>query len=217
MRIIAFCNFLGHCGIALRMLLWCNRGLSTPNYVSTALSRSCLIFQCTVRLQENPDIFVRKNSLSQRPNTTNALLWSLHGVPLQSYGIPVVIIYALNTFSGFFTSPTMHELCFHGVGTQLTVYLGQNDHKHCTISMQTPWTTTGFEDLPLCSPAEITESSYCLEGNGLNAQIWLLNGDFTVLLLECHVTAFVLSMLKLRAVVLRRSMQFHRIYLPCAA
>ena len=36
-----------------------------------------------------------------------------------------------------------------------------------------------------------------------------------MLLLECPVTPFVLSMLELRAVVLRRSMQSHSIYLPC--
>ena len=61
----------------------------TPGGVSTALPRSCLIFQSAVRTQENYDIFREKLSVtgSQRPYSHQALLRSSHGVPLRSYRV----------------------------------------------------------------------------------------------------------------------------------
>ena len=58
--------------------------LVTPGGVSTALPRSCLIFQSTVRTQENHDIFREKLSVL---TATKALQRSSHGVLSRSYGV----------------------------------------------------------------------------------------------------------------------------------
>ena len=48
----------------------------TPGSVSTALPRRCLIFQSTVRTQENHDIF-RENCLSRRPYSDQGIATEL--------------------------------------------------------------------------------------------------------------------------------------------
>ena len=53
----------------------------TPGGVSTALPRSCLIFQSAVRTQENHDIFREKLSV-----TASLQPRSSHGVLSRSYG-----------------------------------------------------------------------------------------------------------------------------------
>ena len=73
----------------------------TPGGLSTALPRSCLIFQSTVRMQENHDIFREKLSVTvslQRPRRCHRALMAF-------YPVPTVF---------------MVEPCFHGVATALT-------------------------------------------------------------------------------------------------
>ena len=56
----------------------------TPGRVSTALPRSCLIFQSTVRAQENHDIFREKLSVRaslQRPRRCHGALMAFYHVP----------------------------------------------------------------------------------------------------------------------------------------
>ena len=65
----------------LHIVLACKTPV-TPGGVSTALPRSCLIFQSTVRTQENHDIFREKLSV-----TASLQPRSSHGVLSRSYGV----------------------------------------------------------------------------------------------------------------------------------
>ena len=72
----------------LHIVLACKTPV-TPGGVSTALPRSCLIFQSTVRTQENHDIFREKLSVTaslQRPRLATELSWRSIARPYGVHG-----------------------------------------------------------------------------------------------------------------------------------
>ena len=127
----------------------------TPGGVSTALQRSCLIFQSTVRTQENHDIFREKLSVTtslQRPRHCHGLLMAFHHVPT------VFIVEIL-------CAHTVLSLCVHGAHSACAALSWRC---HCAVlktqlhlqerravSVQTPRTTTAFAQRPLCAPTEL--------------------------------------------------------------
>ena len=104
------------------------------------------------------------------------------------------------------------SLCFHGAHNACTA-LSWRSHcaddvlkthlKDChSMSVQTPWTTTAFDQGPCARPG----STCCVVGV-LTACLWWPYGEPTALLLVRRTRAFVLGMLKMRTIS-RRSMQF---------
>ena len=92
----------------------------TPGSVSTALPRSCLIFQRAVRTQENHDIFREKLSVKaslQRPRPCYGARMAFFYIPTDFL---VAILCALRVLS--LRVHGAHSVCarFHSVATVLT-------------------------------------------------------------------------------------------------
>ena len=76
----------------------------TPGSLSTALPRSCLIFQSTVRTQENHDIFHEKLSVTASLQQQR----HCHGALMAFYCIPTVFMVEILCVL------TVLSLCVHG-------------------------------------------------------------------------------------------------------
>ena len=126
----------------------------TPGGVSTALPRSCLIFQSTVRTQENHDIFREKLSVTaslQRPRRC-------HGALMASYCVPTVfmveILCALTVLS--LRVHGAHSACA-ALSTALPLCWGRSDISKNAV--QSPCKRHGrprrLHNDPLCAPTEL--------------------------------------------------------------
>ena len=125
--------------------------------VTPALPLSCLIFQSTVRTQENHDIFREKLSVKvslQRPRRC-------HGALMVFYGVPTVFMVEI------LCALTVLSLHVHGAHSACAA-LSRRCHcanavlktqrhlqERCAVSVQTPWTTMGFAQRPLCALTEL--------------------------------------------------------------
>ena len=138
----------------------------TPGGVSTALPRSCLIFQSTVRTQENHDIFRQKVSV------TTSLQWPrhCHGALMAFYHVPTVFMVEI------LCALTVLSLRVHGAHSACAAL---SRRCHCAdavlktqwhlkerraVSVQTPRTTTAYAQRSLCAPTELLFRSrrpYC--------------------------------------------------------
>ena len=97
----------------------------TPSGVSTALARSSFIFRNAVRLQEIPDVFLKKSVCHGVLTVTKALLRSSYGVLSRSYG--VLVGDPMRSHDAFIAlsrrshcvhcAVTAFALCFYGVCT----------------------------------------------------------------------------------------------------
>ena len=129
------------------------------------LARSYLIFQSTVRLQENPDIFHEKG-LSWRPysvlrssdnDVATELAW--HSITFQQSSY------------WHFSALSLCSQCVHCAFTVLTACWRRSDTSKNAVQ--------SFNDNNTC----VHPSSYSVVG-GLTVQLWQPYGDPTALLLE---------------------------------
>ena len=134
----------------------------TPSGFSTALPQSCLIFQSTVRTQENHDIFCEKLSVMkslQRPR-------HCHGALMAFYPFPTVFMVEI------LCALTVLSLRVHGAHSACAA-LSWRCHcvEDAVTSQRTPCslranatTTTAFAQRPLCAPMELLllcRRAYC--------------------------------------------------------
>ena len=145
---------------------------------------------------------------------TKALLQSWNGVPSRYMAFSLAISFTLTMLPLHFHGACS---CIHSVSQRL--YLLKACWRHndtlkdavqslCKRHRQ-PQRLNDHPRARLWS----MQSSYCIVGD-LTAWLWWPYGDPIVLLLKCQATVFVLSMLKVRAVI-QSSMQFHSIYWWC--
>ena len=162
-------------------------------------ARELFNFPKLCEFARKPDIFCEKGPVTaslQRP-------WHSYGARMAFYHVPRSSCWWFSALSrrSLCTALSWHSLCADGVlKTQLLLT------ECCTISVQTPRTTTVFAQRPLCTPGELLlrcRRPYCVATATLRR--------LTVLLLEHWSTAFVLSMLKLHARV-HDSMRSNSLY-----
>ena len=162
----------------------------TPMRVFSALAQSCLIFRSTVRSQKkNTLVFFVKNGLSPRlyndQGVATEIAWrSIAFLRCSCWWFSAQSL----SFHCVFMALTMHALHFHGVHTALRAWWWRSDIPQNAIQC-------------LC---KCHGQPQCLH-NDCAAMVP------TALLLECRAKAFVLSMLKVCALI-RHSMRSLSIY-----
>ena len=129
----------------------------TPGGISTALPQSCLIFQSTMRTQENHDIFLEKLSVMQSLQQPRPC----HGALMAFYRVPTVFMVEI------LCTLTVLSLRVHGAHSACATLSPHCHHLQecCAVSVQTPWTTTAFAQRPLCAPRELLlhcRRPYCM-------------------------------------------------------
>ena len=164
----------------------------TPSRVSTVLARSCLIFQSDISSKKGPVA-----ASLQRPS--------------HCYGS----IASTEFLLAIHCDLTTRSLRFHGTHNACTVLSWRS---HCAdgvlktqwhlqerhTNVQYPCKRHGLPRHLHNDPCARTRSSYCVGGD-LTARLWRPTGDPIAVLLEYRTMAFVLSMLKVHAVI-RRTM-----------
>ena len=171
------------------------------------LSRSCLIFQSTVRTLENHDIFREKFSVTVSLQWQRRCHWAL----IAFYCVPTVFmmeilcaltVLSLRVHGAHSTCPALSRRC-HCTDTVWKTQWHLQERR--AVSLQMPQMTTAFAHWPLCAPTELLfccRRPYCVTMVTLRHPLCALLGRRANAEWRC----FVLSMLKV-CTVARRSMR----------